>query len=152
MCVMSCPLLFNVLNSHLSYIVHVQARRRGDHRDIQIKCVRTIYCAFFRHTESWLDRWTSSQTKGRHFPSQCIGTGCLLYTRARVGPGPKAITFILSCIVMGESNGVMHDPRRSSNCVPDISLTSAHLYPYAYYRVSVIFSWPYLHSLSLTYA
>ncbi|KAI5115336.1 hypothetical protein M0805_008881, partial [Coniferiporia weirii] len=45
-----------------------------------------------------------------------IGTSILLYTRARVGPGPYVIGLILSCIVI------------------DISLTVAPLYPYPFYQ------------------
>ncbi|KAL5518361.1 hypothetical protein ACEPAH_43 [Sanghuangporus vaninii] len=46
-----------------------------------------------------------------------VWTSLLLYTRARVGPGPYIIAIVLSCILT------------------DISLTTAHLYPYPYYGV-----------------
>ncbi|KAL5495894.1 hypothetical protein ACEPAI_1358 [Sanghuangporus weigelae] len=46
-----------------------------------------------------------------------IWTSFLLYTRARVGPGPYIIAIVLSCILT------------------DISLTTAHLFPYPYYGI-----------------
>ncbi|KAH8111149.1 hypothetical protein DFH11DRAFT_1880050 [Phellopilus nigrolimitatus] len=45
-----------------------------------------------------------------------VGTAVLLYTKARVGPGPYSIATVLSCIMM------------------DISFTTGHLYPYTSYK------------------
>ncbi|OCB89516.1 hypothetical protein A7U60_g3311 [Sanghuangporus baumii] len=46
-----------------------------------------------------------------------IWTSLLLYTRARVGPGPYIVAIVLSCVLT------------------DISLTTAHLFPYPYYGI-----------------
>ncbi|KAH8111150.1 hypothetical protein DFH11DRAFT_644694 [Phellopilus nigrolimitatus] len=53
-----------------------------------------------------------------------VGTAVLLYTKARVGPGPYTTALILSCIVM------------------DLSFTTGHLFPYASYKTGAAVAVP----------